>query len=112
MVIPIIVEQHPSGTFGKPLYICMLTILPIVALLVFGALKYRTIKVIQNLIDEDDFVANETVKDVKIRARVILGKSAVCILSIIIYCTQFVSSILSNSSNSPDLMKIDSVHTQ
>ena len=97
MVIPIIAEENPRGTFGKPFYICMLTILPIVVLLVFGTLVYRKIKELQKenmALNEDDVAINETLKDIKYRAKVLLGISAVTISMIIIYSMQFVSSIL------------------
>ena len=97
MVIPTIVEERPFGKFGKPFYICMLTILPIVVLVVFGALVYRKIKEVQDqhmALNEDDFATNETLKDIDFRANIILGMSGVTISSLIIYSTQFVSSIL------------------
>ena len=97
MAIPAIVEKNPYGKVGKPLYFCMVIILPIVVLLVFGALVYRKIKEVQDenmALNEDDFATNETLKDIDFRANIILGMSGVTISSLIIYSTQFVSSIL------------------
>jgi len=40
-------------------------------------------------LNEEDFATNETLKDIDIRAKIILGISAVCIASLFIYSIQF-----------------------
>ena len=113
MAIPAIVEKNPYGKVGKPLYFCMVIILPIVVLLVFGALVYRKIKEVQDenmALNEDDLATNETLKDVNFRAKILLGISAVTISSLIIYSIHFVSTkYITLYSNSPYLTILDDV---
>ena len=93
MMIPIIHEKQPAGKIGKPFYICMSTILPSVLLVVFNALIGTTIKKIEKAINENDFITNESLKDVKFRAKFIMGISAVLVASLVTYSFQHVSNV-------------------
>ena len=78
---------------GHWFYISVLTILPSIILPVFGILLYRQIKATQVFL-QDNVVANETLKGAKVRAKIIVGISAVCVTSLLIYSLKLVSTAL------------------
>ena len=91
MLIPIITKAELAKKIGYWFYVSMLTILPSIFLPIFGIFLYRQIIATRSLL-QDNAVANETLKDAKVRARIILGISAVCVTSLLIYSSQLVST--------------------
>ena len=91
MLIPLIAKAELAFNIGYWFYVSMLTILPSIFLPIFGIFLYRQIIATRSLL-QDNAVANETLKDAKVRARIILGISAVCVTSSLIYSSQLVST--------------------